>query len=116
MKRFVVVLVLAMLVATFGTNLVAAASTSPAAPAATHNIVYTVVYGDTLAKIAHRYGTTAWAIWHANPWIKNPNLIYPGQKLLIPVPGPAPQPTTVKVGLIALNANGGVGCGDGVVL
>lgn len=48
---------------------------------------YTVVSGDTLWAIAgHFYGNPfAWpTIWHANSWIVDPNLIYPGQVLTIP--------------------------------
>lgn len=49
----------------------------------TGNIVYTVKSGDTLSKIAREYGTTVNSIVSLNPSIKNPNLIYPGQQLLI---------------------------------
>ncbi len=54
--------------------------------------VYTVRPGDTLASIAYRYGTSAWAIASANG-LANPNYIYPGQRLRIPAGGggaPAP--------------------------
>ncbi len=43
---------------------------------------YTVVRGDTLGKIAARFGTTVSALVAANG-ISNPNLIYPGQVLRI---------------------------------
>lgn len=49
--------------------------------------VYTVVTGDTLWAIAGRYygNPFDWpTIWHANTFISDPNLIYPGQKLVIP--------------------------------
>ena len=54
---------------------------------------YTVVRGDTLGRIAARFGTTFQAIAAANS-ISNPNLIYAGQVLRIPpLPdGPAPSP------------------------
>lgn len=45
--------------------------------------VYTVVKGDTLWGIAKRYSTTYQALAAYNG-IKNPNLIYPGQKVKIP--------------------------------
>ncbi|MBU0493103.1 MAG: LysM peptidoglycan-binding domain-containing protein [Chloroflexi bacterium] len=45
--------------------------------------VYVVRYGDTLSRIAQWYGTTVWAICQANN-IWNPNLIYVGQRLIIP--------------------------------
>ncbi len=54
-------------------------------PQATHTY-YTVKPGDYLVKIAAQFGTTWQAIYNANlNQIKNPNLIYPGQRLLIPV-------------------------------
>ena len=53
-----------------------ASSSQPAA--------YTVVKGDTLWAIANRYGTSVSAILSANPSIKNPNLIYVGERILIP--------------------------------
>jgi LysM repeat protein len=48
-------------------------------------IWYTVQKGDTLAKIAVRYGVRTWDIVVANH-IANPNLIYPLQRLCIPKP------------------------------
>lgn len=44
---------------------------------------YTVVSGDTLSGIAARFGTTVAVLVSANN-ITNPNLIYPGQVLVIP--------------------------------
>lgn len=52
---------------------------------------YVVVRGDTLASIARRFGVTVQAIVQANG-LANPNLIFAGQRLIIPVGG-APQPT-----------------------
>lgn len=46
-------------------------------------VVYTVVPGDNLTRIAERYGTTVAELVAANN-IANPNLIYPGQQLIIP--------------------------------
>ena len=46
-------------------------------------IQYTVVKGDTLGKIAKRYGTTVQVLVDLNH-IKNRNLIRVGQVLLIP--------------------------------
>lgn len=43
---------------------------------------YTVKYGDTLSKIAQKFGTTYQKISKDNN-ISNPNLIYPNQKLVI---------------------------------
>ena len=47
-----------------------------------NTIVYTVKRGDTLSEIALKYGTTVSNIVTLNN-IKNPNLIYSGQKLII---------------------------------
>ena len=46
--------------------------------------VYTVRKGDTLWGIAGRYGVALTALIVANPQIKNPNLIYPGDQVRIP--------------------------------
>ena len=51
-------------------------------PEPTHE-VYVVKKGDTVYKIAKRYGTTMQAIILGNN-LRNPNLIYPGQILFIP--------------------------------
>jgi uncharacterized YkwD family protein/spore coat assembly protein SafA len=46
---------------------------------------YTIKSGDTLWKIAVRYQVGLSELIRANPHIKNPALIYPNQKLTIPV-------------------------------
>jgi len=46
---------------------------------------YTVQPGDSLWKIAVRYQVGISEIIQANPQFKNPNLIYPGQKVNIPI-------------------------------
>lgn len=53
-----------------------------AAPAADNT--YTVVKGDSLWKIAVKYEIGISEIISANPQIKNPDLIYPGDKIIIP--------------------------------
>ena len=45
---------------------------------------YTVVKGDSMWKIAVRYEIGLSEIISANPQVKNPNLIYPGDVLTIP--------------------------------
>ena len=46
--------------------------------------IYTVQSGDSLWKIAVRFQVGISEIISANPQFKNPNLIYPGQKVTIP--------------------------------
>lgn len=55
----------------------------PATTPSPSAVRYTVQAGDTLYKIAAKYGVTVSAIVAANT-IANPNLIYPGQVLIIP--------------------------------
>ena len=45
---------------------------------------YIVKKGDTLWGIARQYGVTLSSLIAANPQIKNPNLIYPGDRVTIP--------------------------------
>lgn len=45
---------------------------------------YIIQRGDTLSKIASRFGIKDWrTLWARNPQIINPNLIYPGQRIKI---------------------------------
>lgn len=55
---------------------------------------YTVQPGDTLYRIAARFGTTVTAIVNANN-IADPNLIYPGQVLVIPSASSGTTPSQV---------------------
>lgn len=69
----------------------------PANPTATTQIAttYTVQYGDSLSTIAVRFGILTRDLARVNN-IVNPNLIYVGQVLQIPVGGvPTPQPTAL---------------------
>lgn len=47
-------------------------------------LTHTVKSGDTMWKIAMRYEIGVSEIINANPEIKDPNLIYPGQKINVP--------------------------------
>jgi LysM repeat protein len=92
-----------------------------AAAAALASTTYTVRAGDTLAKIAARFGVSVQAILAANPQIANPDRIYVGQRLVIPTggsrpPTPAPPPGTTRVNIYMIGLNdGSIGCGDSVV-
>jgi LysM repeat protein len=74
--------------------------TSPPVPSPTRSgkITYTIQFGDWLSKIARQFGVTNQAILAANPEL-NPNLLIPGQVIVIPVaaapaPNATPTPTT----------------------
>ncbi len=82
-------------------------SFQPSAPAkprpASGSGSYTVRSGDTMSGIAARHGVSLSALERANPQVKNPNLIYVGERLNIPggggdtfTPPPAnnPPPST----------------------
>jgi len=77
----------------FRTHTITVATASTARHAAAKNTYYTVRSGDTLSGIAEHY------YHHANDWqwlyhenaktVSNPDLIYPGQTLLVPAHVPA---------------------------
>jgi LysM repeat protein len=72
----------------------------PAAAPAYADTIYTVQPGDTLFRIAMRFGVTVQAIMTANN-LTNPNLIFAGQRLTIPTgdgPAPTPSPTSPPAG------------------
>jgi LysM repeat protein len=53
---------------------------------------YVVQQGDTVSKIAARFGTTVQAIVQLNPSLRvNPNFIFPGQRIQIPVARLTPE-------------------------
>lgn len=54
-------------------------------PPTTGRMVYIIKPGDTIYTIATKFNTTVDAILKANSKIKDPSLIYPGQKIVIPV-------------------------------
>ncbi len=53
-------------------------------PVAAPDKEYQIVPGDNLTKIAKKFNTSIDAIMKANPYIKDPNLIYAGKSLKIP--------------------------------
>jgi len=56
---------------------------TPKATIAARQKTHVVKQGECLWLIAKKYGTTWQAIAKKNPGIKNPNLIYPGQRIVI---------------------------------
>lgn len=56
--------------------------TTPCVPGTTFN--YTIARGDTLAKLAERYGTTVQNIIAINPQLTNPNVLNVGDVIKIP--------------------------------
>jgi LysM repeat protein len=57
-------------------------------------LIYIVMRGDTLKSLANRFGSTLDSILASNPEIKNPNVIYEGQRLTIYSSGPGNPPPT----------------------
>ena len=71
-------------------------------PVQASGTIYVVRAGDTLGRIAARYGTTVQALMNANG-IRNANFVYVGQRLVIPggssaVSPPAAAPTSPTPG------------------
>lgn len=106
-------LALWLLMALVSTGWVAAPLTSHAAPAARpfqDATIYVVQSGDSLRAIAAQYGVSIGAIVRANN-LANPDVIYPGQQLIIPVGGasataaPAPANTATAVPAPVLPVN-----------
>lgn len=64
--------------------LMISALTISAAPVLASAKTHTVVYGDSMWEIAVKYQVGLSEIIAANPTIKNPSMIYPGQKINIP--------------------------------
>ena len=80
--------------------------------------IYIVRRGDTLGGIARRHNTTVATLLRLNPQIRNPNRIYVGQRIRVPVHPPAEDPggfTITRIHLISLNDGGPLGCGDTLV-
>jgi LysM repeat protein len=79
----------------YSTHTVVVTSVSAARHAATQasNTHYTVQSGDTLSAIAQRYYHDAsdwqWLFHENDKTLSNPNMIYPGQSLLVPADPPA---------------------------
>lgn len=53
--------------------------------ASAETVTHTVIKGDSLWKIANKYQVGLSEIISSNPQFKNPNLIYPGDKVYVPL-------------------------------
>lgn len=99
----------ALLAAAFASALILLTSNSPKAHAAAassahstvqktsnkHTKIVKVKPGDYLAKIAKAHKTTSLRLFYANKIIKNPDLIYPSQKLRIPAASEKLKPRAI---------------------
>ena len=87
-KRAMLALVLALALMA---SVCLTAAAAPTAASYTATTTYTVKAGDCLWNLAKKFGVTVQDLVDANN-IKNPNLIYVGQVLVIPVKGETAQP------------------------
>lgn len=71
-----------------------------------HDVIYTVQSGDTLSRVAIRYGTTVGELVAINN-IQNPNLIYPGQEIKVPIKGNPQNETEYHTGHIVYKVENG---------
>jgi LysM repeat protein len=71
---------------------------SASTPVVPSQKVYTVVSGDTITKIAKRFGLSTTQLLAANPQIKNANNIKPGDKITIPSAAPSDEVTGASPG------------------
>lgn len=93
--RMILVLILCSLTLTLLFEVQTAQAIDMEQVAPDDTFIYTVVRGDTLWGISRRYGTTVATLVEINN-IRNPRLIFAGQRLKIPVAGGAvwPDPAT----------------------
>lgn len=77
---------------------------------------YTVQSGDTMSGIAARNGTSLSALIDANPQVRNPSLIYPGQHLQIPGSGTVTTGGTRPGGSVDGPSGGSPSGGNGNVV
>ena len=75
---------------------VSAVSSQRAVTAQPSHNEYTIQRGDTLSAIAARHGVSLGALEAANPQVRNPNVIYPGDRLTIPSGGHANGPANTS--------------------
>jgi LysM repeat protein len=116
LERFAILVLLSLVLASV-VPLTASAQPSQSAAAATFSaaaatVTYIVQPADTLARIAARFGVSITAILDANPQISNPNYIYAGQRLQIPIAGsPSGERISFAVGTTSATREGSVAAG-----
>jgi spore coat assembly protein SafA len=79
-------------------NAISPASNAPARSHAPAGDSHVVQHGDTLSGIARQRGVSLQALIDANPQVHNPNLIYPGDRILVPSDG---APASADIGAAA---------------
>lgn len=84
MRVFAYLAMLFVGVAVFSTGKVHAEANKNNQTGKKHSRVVTVKHGDTLSKIADKQKSTYQRIFYANEQVKDPDLIYSGEKLRIP--------------------------------
>lgn len=78
---------------------------------ANHPDSYTVVKGDTLWSIAQHFLASPWqwkSVWKQNPSIKNPNLIYPGDRIALSMVNGHPSLSVAQRGRRVIKLSPGV--------
>jgi LysM repeat protein len=79
-----------------GSHPAASRSAAPTVVAAPTPVVYVIKKGDTLSKVANKFGVELDALLAANPAIKDPNKISLGQQIVIPTAAPPSTEATAK--------------------
>lgn len=99
-RRALQALMAVAVLAVLGVGLLASARPAAAQQQTACYVTHIVQRGQYIAQIARLYNVTPQAILAANPQVTNPNLIFPGQALTIPLCGtpPPPPPPTVPPG------------------
>ena len=74
-----------------GQNICVPRTTPPPQQCPPGTFAYTVQPGDSMFLIAQRFGVSLNALIQANPQIPNPNLIFPGQIVCVPITSKTPR-------------------------